>query len=330
MVARRPFSKLHAVAVLAALLALVSTAAPAGGKTSSVRFSVAPQRAVQGNKVTVGVAVSPAGSRCTIRVRYADGRAQPGLGGRAAVGGRATWTWRVARYTRPGPASVFVSCGGAGAASRTMMIIGQVLPLTIKVVKTGYSIRPLPYVGTRVSYGVILQNESKTENALGVSVLVNFVMADNRLIGSATTSLMEMRADTSHAVGGDLTFPGGAPIARLEVVVQVASRGPRTRRVPGVGATRVVPDIYEPEWVGSVEGELANDDARTTLQSARLMTVIFDAEGNILGGASGYAPASLPPGAREFFKISGARAVPVNRAASAMVSVEPMYERPAP
>jgi hypothetical protein len=206
------------------------------------------------------------------------------------------------------------------------MIIGQLLPLRISVVKKGFSVRNLPYGGTRVSYGVILRNESKTENAQNLTVLVNFVMADNRLIGSATTGLQEVRANTEHALGGDLTFPGGAPIDRLEVVAQVAARAPATRRAPGISAVRVVPDIYEPEWVGSVEGEIANDDQRVKMTFARMSTVVLDADGNILGGASGFALASLPPGAREFFKLSGGLgAIPFARAASAMVSVEPLY-----
>jgi hypothetical protein len=323
---REMASKRLAAIALAMLAAVGALAASAGGRASGVDFTRAPGRAVQGNQVTVAVSVRPAGARCSLSVRYADGSAQRGLGSRRARDGRATWTWRVSRSTRPGAASVTASCAGAGSATRTVMIIGQLLPLKIEVVKKGFSVRNLPYGGTRVSYGVILRNESKRENAQNLSVLVNFVMADNRLIGSASTGLMEIRANTEHAVGGDLTFPGGAPIARLEVVVQVAGRGPATRRTPGVSAVRVVPDIYEPEWVGSVEGEIANDDQRVTLKFARMSAVVLDADGNVLGGAGGFATASLPPGTREFFKLSGSlNAIPIGRAASALVSVEPMY-----
>ena len=315
---------------LIALLAVAATASTAGGRASTVTITAAPHRAVQGNRVAFTAFVSPSGTTCSIRVRYAGGSTQPGLGTRLARNGSVTWSWTIPRTARPGPAAVNIFCGRAGTATRRLMVIGQLLPLKIKVVKTGFSIRPLPYAGTRVSYGVILENESKVENADRVSVLVNFVMADNRLIGSASTSLTQIRAATQHAVGGDVTFPAGAPIERLEVVVQSASRSPAVRRVPAISSVRVVADVYQPAWVGSVEGELANDDTSTTLTSSRLTAVVLDEEGNVLGGGSGYASASLPPGAREFFKITGGSAIPIERARSAFVSVEPLYARPTP
>jgi hypothetical protein len=329
MAGARAFSRRLTVLGVGALLAVAATAGSAGGHASSVIVTSAPHRAVQGNRIAFGVAVSPPGARCSIRVRYADGARQRGLGDRVARNGRATWTWRVPRAARPGPATVGVSCGGAGSATRTVMVIGQLLPLKIGVVRTGFSIRPMPFGGTKVSYGVILANESKRENADGVTVLVNFVMADNRLIGSASTRIAQIRVSTQHAVGGDVQFPGAAPIERLEVVVQSESRSPGTRLAPAISSVRVLGSPHEPAWVGSVEGELANDDLRTTLRAARLMAVVLDAEGNILGGGSGYAGASLPPGAREFFKISGGGAIPVGKAHSAFVSVEPTYvQRP--
>jgi hypothetical protein len=326
----RRFPTRLSIVSLVALLAVAATAGAAGGRSSTVTITAAPHRVVQGNRVAFAAYVSPAGTRCSIAVRYAGGSTQRGLGARLARNGSVTWSWTVPRTARPGAASVRISCGSAGSAARRMMVIGQLLPLKIKVVKTGFSIRPLPYAGTRVSYGVILENESKTENADRVSVLVNFVMADNRLIGSTSTNLTQIRADTQHAVGGDVTFPAEAPIARLEVVVQAASRSPRVRRVPAISSVRVVADVYQPAWVGSVEGELANDDTSTTLTSSRLTAVVFDAAGNVLGGGSGYASASLPPGAREFFKIVGGSAIPIGKAHSALVSVEPLYAQAPP
>ena len=76
---------------------------------------------------------------------------------------------------------------------------------------------------------MILANESKTRDAVDVKVLVNFVMDDNRLIGSATTRISDMAAGSEHALGGELTFPGGAPIARLEWSSRWAARPPHGR-----------------------------------------------------------------------------------------------------
>jgi hypothetical protein len=269
--------------------------------------------------------VSPAGAQCSLSVRYANGARQRGLRTVRAAHGRATWSWRLTHRTGTGTARMAASCAGAGTAYRTMLVVGAVVPAKITVEKKGFSIRVHPYGGSTVSYGVILANHSATREARDVNVLVNFVMPDDRLIGSSSTTIAEIDAKSQYAHGSDLSFPGVPPIERLEVVVQVRDSAPASPRRPAVAQVRVVPDTYEPAWVGSVEGELHNDD-RAVLERSWLSTVVFDAEGNVIGGGNGFAFISIPPAARQFFKVSnGLRAVPFARAASAMVSVSPTY-----
>jgi hypothetical protein len=221
---------------------------------------------------------------------------------------------------------VYVACGGAGRASRTITVIGAVLPPAIHVVKSGWSVRPTPSGGSIVSYGAILANESPQRDALDVKVLVNFVMSDNRLIGSATTRISNIAAGTEHALGGELLFPGGAPIARLEIVAVTAGGGPASRVRPALSAIRVMPSPYEPFWAGSVEGEVQNDNPTRTVARVELSTVVLDAAGNVIGGGHGFASAALPPSSRMFFKITnGMRPIPLGKAASALVSVVPTY-----
>lgn len=311
---------------LATLAVVGAFATSASGRAQTVQFISGNSRVVQGNEATVTIAVQPNGARCSLAVRYKSGARQPGLPVVRASGFHATWTWDVPRKVQTGPARVTASCAGAGRASKRLIVIGQVLPPSVAVVKTGWSTRGYPFGGTGVSYGVILQNESKRD-ALDVNVLVNFVMDDNRLIGSAGSHISDIAAGSQHAFGGELTFPGGAPIARLEVVVKIGKGGPATHTKPGVSAVRVVPNIFEPQWCGSVEGEIQNDSTSRTLQAAELSTVILDAEGNIIGGGSGYGGAQLPPAARVFFKIDGGmRPIPFYKAASALVSVVPTYQ----
>jgi hypothetical protein len=303
-----------------------SFAASASGRATAVQFISGNARVVQGNEATVTVAVKPSGVKCSLSVRYKSGAKQPGLPVVTANAFHATWTWEVPRKVQTGPARVTARCRGAGRATKRLTVIGQVLPPTVNVVKTGWSSRVYPYAGTGVSYGVILSNESKKQDALDVNVLVNFVMPDNRLIGSASNRVGDIAAGTQHAVGGDLQFPAGAPIARLEVVVKIGRGGPATHTKPGISVVRVVPSIFEPQWCGSVEGEIQNDSPVRTLQAAELSTVILDADGNIIGGGGGYGGASLPPAARVFFKIdNGMRPIPFYKAASALVSVVPTY-----
>jgi hypothetical protein len=321
------FKRLFLLA-FATLVVLVAFTGSASGRTASVQFVAGNSRVVQGNEATLSVAPSPRSGHCTLAIRYKSGAKQRGLPAVSASSGVATWTWQVPRKVQPGRARATATCTGAGHATRYFTVIGGILPPKINVAKSGWSVRPYPYGGTGVSYGVILHNESKTQDALDVEVLVNFVMSDNRLIGSATSRISDVAAGTDHALGGELQFPGGAPIARLEVVVKIGRQGPATHTKPGISFIRVLPSVFEPEWCGSVEGEVQNDHPDKTLQAVELSTVVLDSAGNVIGGGYGYAGASLPPGSRMFIKISnGMRPIPLAKAASALVSVVPTYQR---
>jgi hypothetical protein len=312
----------------AALVVVGTFSASASGRAEAVKFVAGNSRVVQGNPATVSVQVQPNGARCSLAVRYKSGAKQSGLPVVTANGYIATWTWEVPRKVQTGPARVTASCAGAGRATKRLIVIGEVLPPSVQVVKTGWSTRPYPFGSTGVSYGVILANQSPKRDALDVNVIVNFVMSDNRLIGSAGAHISDIAAGTQHAFGGEATFPGSAPIARLEVVVKIGKGGPATRTKPGVSAVRVVPSFWEPQWCGSVEGEIQNDSTTRTLQAAELSLVVLDADGNIIGGGSGYGGAQLPPAARVFFKVdAGMRPIPFYKAASALVSVVPTYQQ---
>jgi hypothetical protein len=298
----------------------------ASGRAGAVMFTAGADRVVQGNPVTIELNVSPAGARCSLSVRYKGGAKQKGLKAVTAVGGHASWTWTVAKKTPTGAARVTASCGGAGRASRRLMVIGEVLPPRIDVVQSGWSARPYPYGGTGVSWGVILSNVSKTQDAQNVEVLCNFVMADNVLIGSTTQRITNISANSKFATGGMLIFPGAAPIARLEIVVHISKGIPMTRAKPGISFVRLAPSSFEPFWTGEIDGEIQNDDQNRTIQYIELGGVVFDAAGNILGGGTGFGVATVPPAARLAFKITqGLSPIQYSKTASAMVSVVPHY-----
>ena len=318
--------RLLPLALLAAL-AVAAFAGSANGRTQGVAFIAGPGRVVQGNPATFSVSVSPAGGRCSLSVRYKSGARQTGLHSVTASGGLATWTWTVPQRVQPGRARVTASCSGRGRATRTMMVIGQVLPPKIDIVQSGYSIRPYPFAGTGVSWGVILENRSKTQDALDVNIICNMVMSDNRLIGTASAHVSDISANSKHATGGDLTFPGTAPVARLEIVVQIGKSGPATHIKPGISFLRVMPGQFEPEWTGEIDGEIQNDSPTKTLQSVELSGVVLDSAGNILGGGTGYGFGSLPPAARMVMKVTnGLRPIPYYKAAASIVSVVPTYK----
>jgi hypothetical protein len=311
---------------LATTVAVAVFAGAASGHAQSVAFTAGPERVVQGNPATFSVMVSPSGARCSLAVRYKSGARQKGLKTVTAAGGSATWTWTVPKHVQPGVTHVSASCSGAGRATRTMTVIGQVLPPKIDVVQSGFSIRPFPYGGTGVSWGAILANRSKTQDAMDVEVLCNMVMADNRLIGTTTARVTDIAAGSTLPVGGELTFPAGAPVARLEITIRIGKTGPVTRWKPGVSFLRVEPSVFEPAWTGEIDGEVQNDNPTKTIQYVQLYGVVLDAAGNILGGGTGFGFATLPPAARMVLRITdGMRPIPYAKAASAIVVAVPTY-----
>lgn len=327
MTARATAKRLLPLA-FATALGVAAFAGAASGRVQSVAFVAGPDRVVQGNPATVSVSVSPAGARCSLSVRYRSGAKQKGLKTVTAAGGKASWTWTVPRKVQPGVTHVTASCSGAGRATRTLTVIGGVVPPKIDVLRSGWSVRPYPFGGTGVSWGVILANRSKTQDALDVNVICNMVMADNRLVGTASAHITDFAADTQHATGGELNFPAGAPIARLEIVVQIGRVGPATRLKPGVSFVRVAPSAFEPGWTGEIDGEIQNDSPVKTLRMVELSGVVFDAEGNIIGGGTGFTVGALPPAARMVLRITtGMRPILYAKAAAAMVSVVPTYQK---
>jgi hypothetical protein len=315
---------------LVVLLAAFALAIPsaAGAKTSGLSFAALPKRLVQGALTNVVVTTRPSGVVCNLTIRFSDGHAQS-VGPAGSATSRVKFTFRVDGAAAPGHASVTVSCVRAGTIRRTILVVGSVIPARIVVVKDGYSIRQEQFGGGRVSYGVVLQNTSPNEDALQVYTLVNFVGPDGKLVGSATTTLQGIPAGQQFGLGGDISFFGGMPtISRLEIVVEIGKRQKHALKMATISNIYIEPSVFEPQWVGAIDGEVSNPASTLVLQNTALSTVLFDSAGNVIGGGSGFAGASLPPGAREFFKITLGSDIPVARAASAMVSAIGSYQAP--
>jgi hypothetical protein len=308
----------------AVLIGLSAFAAAADAQTSRVTFTRAPATALQGKVVKIAIATKPAArTHCTFVVRYKDGAVER-QNAFTRLGGIATWDWRLPEVAQPGRASLTVSCAGAGTVTKLVTVVGTLIPPKIVVADQGFSIRVR--TGSEVTFGLMMQNTSPNADALSVYVLVNFVMADGQAIGTKTETINAIPAGTTFAYGGSLSFPGAAPVARLEVVVKVGGRQRALIHQPLVQSIGIVPGLRDAMWVGEVNGEIVNDHPSLNVSSAKLSTVVFDVNGVIVGGGSGSASALLPPGTREVFKItSGVDAIPWARAARAAVSLFATY-----
>lgn len=322
MPAARKLATSFAATAAVGLLAIAGSASASSERSTAITLA-GPTRIVQGDTVKMTVS-SRAGARCTLLLRYKSGSQR--VGPVTATAGRAVFTFAVARRATPGAATVKAACGAAGTTTRKLVVIGAVIAPKINVLKQGFSIRPHRFGGSTVSWGVVLQNTSAKQDALDVTVLANFVLPDNTLIGSMTRRISRVGAGAVGVGGGDLNFVGVPPIARLEVVVQVKEGAAPRKVLPLLSNEHVVPDRIDPAYVGSVEGEVANDDLGRRMRRAELYAVALDAAGNVLGGGAGWASAILPPGSRQFFKITGLRGVQMSNVASLLTAAVPTYE----
>jgi hypothetical protein len=310
-------------AALVVLALVVPGAALAAASGPSLKL-VGAARAYQGKPYTVSV--TSKSTSCALTVRYSDGAKQTGLNANGA-NGRVTWKWTLPQLTAPGSALLTARCGGS-KGTRKITVVGSLIPPKIVVTKSGWSVRERPYAGSTVSYGVLLRNTSPNVNAMNVNVQVNFVLADSKLIGTATKQIPSIGAGETYNYADQLAFPGAAPIAKLEFVILVAARekAPKTPR-PGLDNIAVLPAQFEPAWAGWVQGEVVNDHRKLMLRSTSLSAVLFDAAGNVLGGATGAAYNPLPPGTRQVFKLtSGIESIPYSKVASVAISATPSWE----
>ena len=313
-------------AVLAVGICALGTAA--SGSAGSSPGSSLPNQATQGQVVGVAVAVRPAGARCTIKVRYANGATQPGLKPVVARSGRAAWKWRVPDTAAPGSARVQVACGKTGQLDRTFTVVAK--PKTapkVVIEKQGFSFRYLPTSGAVASVGLILKNTSPDEDALNVQVLINFLDPANVVVGSINTTVPAVSAASTYNYGNSLNWQGAPTVSRIEVVVSVHAHAPKAQKYPALANLRFFASPYDPGYVGEVDGELLNNQQAFALGNAQLSIVVLDAAGNVIGGGTGSTFAAIPPGARMLFKAtSGFKAIKVAEAASVLVSTLPSWQ----
>ncbi|MDX6485258.1 MAG: hypothetical protein QOF43_411 [Gaiellaceae bacterium] len=314
---------------IAAVAFIAGSSGQASAHPTGIGFSFLPRHTVQGEDARVAVTVRPAGARCFLSIRYQGGTPQTGLAAAVATGGRASWTWRVPTDVQAGVAQATVRCAGAGAVTRKLLIVGRLETPKVTVAKQGFSIRPNPIQGARLSYGLILHNGAVSKDAVNVSVQVNFVMADHHLLGTNSQRIDAIPAGTDFALGNSVSFPAEAPIVQLEVVVQVEKFVAPSSHTATLENMHLLPALFDSRWLGTIEGELQNTDLLLTLRSAQLSAVVFDATGNIIGGGSGFAFQTLPPGTRQFVQLgSGFDAIPMDRASTATISITSSWQQP--
>ena len=252
---------MHARPVLVAAflgLILTTSAGAAVDAGSSVGFRFLPQKAFQGQPASLSVTARPSGVRCVPTIRYANGATQA-LKPTIARGNRASWTFKIPAKARIGSASATVKCGRAGKVTRNFAVVGPpAAPARVVVKKSGFSQR-VRSIQREVSYGIVLSNDSPEKDALGVSVIVNFIDSTNRVVATQSELIGAVGAGTDFYLGGATSIPDSTPVSTLEIITRIGSQDLAAKLGPVTSDVLVQQAIYDPGWVGAVVGQITND-----------------------------------------------------------------------
>jgi hypothetical protein len=314
---------------LALPLALVIVAV--SGSTAAAHVAAASNVVHPGQAVQLTVARSGSAS-CLASVRYSDGAGQDS-GAKHPSRGKVTWTIRVPNTAALGVAHWTVHCGATWSRSGTWRVVARpsaapTVP-TILIVKNGFSQRNDDSGGgSRVSFGIVLKNQSGTRDAQNVYLLINFVDASGRLLGSMNDTIPQIAAGQSYGYGNEMILRTSVAVTKLEVTVRPQAGVPATQHpLPHFANVQIFPDPDHPEWMGEVDGEIVNDTSQRTMDAAKLSIVVYDGVGNVVGGGNMTAGGKLPSGSRMvFIAQSGFKDIPMQNAVSVVITVEPAYE----
>jgi len=324
-----PLRSIVSIVVLA--LAVGAASASAAPQVSA---GMLPSLVHRGQLATLSVATGRSTSACMAVLRYSDNR-QYLTKFKKPVNHRVSFVVRIPYDAALGAAHWTVSCGGALAKGSFVVAAvkstaGGETPRVV-VDKQGFSQRPdSSGPGSQISYGLVLHDTSTTQDALNVYVIVNMVAADGELIGSKSRTVQLVPAGGTYAFGDSMSLRTQVPTTNLEITIRVTAHQPKqTHTFPDFANVRIIPGQFDPGWVGEIDGEVLNLNTPKTLQSANLSFVVLDASGNPVGGGTGFTAATLPSGARFVFTAGmGFSAIPLDHAASVLISSEPTYTAP--
>jgi hypothetical protein len=314
-------------------LVLTALAVCAGSVSAATDVSagISPGLVHRGQQTTISVPTGATKSLCTAILRYQDGNVQQASGKRPR-NHRVSFTVRVPLTAALGAGHWTVVCGASITKGSFVIVAAKSTTAVdaprVVVDKEGFTQRSdKTGTGSLLSYGIVLKNTSDTKDARNVYVIVNMVAASGNLIGSKSKTVQLVPAGGTFALGDYMNLRTQVLATHLEITIRVGGNEPKQAHpMPDFANVQILPSLFDPGWVSEVDGEIVNDTTPLTLSTANLSIVVLDASGNPLGGGTGFSFASIPSGSRFVFLAQmGFTSIPLDRAATVLISVEPTY-----
>ena len=308
----------RALLITVALLLALSVAASAVlAATGKARVTFITPNVSPGGVLTIK-ASAPKGARCVV-VLWRGARSFAKLPSHTLTSGRSSWTYRLPASAKLGTWNAALSCSKGGEVFAPFNVgAPPVAPAQISVVKSGFSTETFgTQTQTFLHCGVQLQNTSKVSDARDLTVTVTFADTQGRSLTTDDINLTVITAGQTFYAGCLTLSNVTLSVASVLVSVKVGKSVAKHAQLPSVSGLKLTPDAFGGTQM--LTGNLTNPYAAAMPQDAEIEAVYFDANGNIIGGDTTPAGASVQPGATVGFSFDFLDA----KVASAQVSVDP-------
>lgn len=298
------------VALLLAGAAGAVSTTPGKARITFITPNVSP-----GGVLTIK-ASAPKGARCVV-VLWRGARSFAQLPSHTLTNGRSNWKYRLPASAKFGNANAALSCSKGGEVFAPFKVgTPPVAPAQISVVKSGFSTETFG-TQTFLRCGLQLQNTSQLSDARDLTVTVTFADTQGRSLAKDDIYLTIIPAGQTFYASCLTIANVTLSVASVQVTVKVGKSVAKRAQLPSVGGLKLTSDSFGGTQL--LTGNLTNPYAAAMPPDAEIEAVYFDTSGNIIGGDTTRAGASVQPGATVGFSFDYLAA----NVASAQVSVDP-------
>jgi hypothetical protein len=316
------------VAGLVALTASASAVQAAPSAASSVVFLSHTASARPGGRVSVVVAVRGTAKKCIGVLHVGTTSISRSALVRAK---RASLAWTLPLSSRPGGASVTVTCKPSGHVTTAVVVRAQVAPpppvvlAAVAVQQSGFSTVTTD-VDREMNFGVVLHETSGVKDALQVQVTANFFDPAGHIVDTEVNTIDRIPAGGTFYYGGfgSTALENPAPAAlQVTVIVEEGQKASGVGLPPPANLHFFANDVGELE----VQGEFTNPYTQTLTDLTEITYVFFDGTGKVISGGVTSTGADVPPGGQFGFDDSDTTVDPA-QVASVNASIDPALLSP--
>lgn len=280
---------MHRVPLAAPLLAALATLTPtASASGTSVRVLYYTHSTSAGSAVVASAAVAGRATQCTGTLSYGTSAVQATA---RVKRHRVSLRWTTAASPSTSQAALTIACPESGSATVHLTIRGSLIPATVTVGKSGFS---LSTDLDQINYGAVLTNPSPNQDALNVQMTANFLSASGQIVATDVFTLSDVPAGSTFYYGGSTSFSAVNPTPTTMQLTTLVGSQQRAANLPVAPMTNLqaIPD----DFLGTqIQGQFSNPYTKTLTTLTAITYTVFDTAGNVISGGITFSNAEVPP-----------------------------------